>query len=126
MNQEVPQPTTAIRSPGAGSTPATRSASSAAWRQQAGCEAISCSVRTPTACVNGTFSPITKLISSDLYVSASLRLTGSRPSEARRSYRADEVPLRDEEDDQHGDQAHDVACHQEGPLRAVRSLERGQ
>src|SRR5580700_11546860 len=47
MNQEVPQPTTATRSPGAGRSVATRADSSAAARQQAGCDAISASVRAP-------------------------------------------------------------------------------
>ena len=41
MNQEVPQPATATRSPGAGRRPATSAASPAARRQQSGCEAIS-------------------------------------------------------------------------------------
>ena len=38
MNQDVPQPATATRSPGTGSEPATSAASRAACRQQAGCE----------------------------------------------------------------------------------------
>jgi len=45
MNQEVPQPATATRSPRAGSTPARSAASLPTRRQQAGCEATSRSVR---------------------------------------------------------------------------------
>ena len=60
MNQEVPQPATATRSPGAGSRPDSSGASAAARRQQAGCEAISCSVRAPAVCpcVTGASVPI--------------------------------------------------------------------
>src|SRR5262245_15473268 len=44
MNQEVPHPVTATRSPRAGSTPVTPGASPAARCQQAGCEATSASM----------------------------------------------------------------------------------
>jgi hypothetical protein len=44
MNQDVPQPATATRSPLAGSAPATSAAIAAACRQQSGCEATSASV----------------------------------------------------------------------------------
>ena len=59
MNQDVPQPATATRSPGAGSEPATSAASRAACRQQAGCEATSCAVRLPavmSSCVTDSSS----------------------------------------------------------------------
>ena len=44
MNQDVPHPVTATRSPGAGSRCATLAASPAARSQQAGCEATSASM----------------------------------------------------------------------------------
>ena len=44
MNQDVPHPVTATRSPGAGSRPATPGTRSAARSQQAGCEATSASM----------------------------------------------------------------------------------
>ncbi len=45
MNQEVPQPTTATRSPRRGSAPVWEPAERAACVQVAGCEAISTEVR---------------------------------------------------------------------------------
>jgi hypothetical protein len=44
MNQDVPHPVTATRSPGAGNTPERPAASPAARSQQAGCEATSASM----------------------------------------------------------------------------------
>ena len=44
MNQDVPQPATATRSPGAGSMAATSAASPAARSQQSGWDAISASI----------------------------------------------------------------------------------
>src|ERR1700734_2534641 len=119
MNQDVPQPTTATRSPGAGSSPATSPATAAARRQQSGCEAISCSVRTPVACCCATEAslPITESISSCMCAfPCSSCCRGSRSGEPGRGDRPDEVPLGNEEDDQHGDQAHHVARHQQGPV----------
>src|SRR5450432_24782 len=62
MNHDVPQPTTATRSPRVGRDPATSAASTPARRQQAGCEAISRSVRSPATmfgCIWGASLPIT-------------------------------------------------------------------
>src|SRR5882724_4915106 len=47
MNHDVPQPTTATRSPRRGSSPATSGASRAARRQQSGWDASSASIRRP-------------------------------------------------------------------------------
>src|SRR3984957_6760677 len=130
MNHEVPQPTTATRSPGAGSSPATSLASPAALRQQAGCEAISCSVRTPATacfCVTEASLLITELISSGMRVSpVPVAAVRSRSGEPGGGHRPDEVALRDEEDREHGHQAHHVGRHEQVPFRRVRSLEGGQ
>src|SRR6266516_8118796 len=110
MNQEVPQPATATRSPGAGSDPATSAASRAACRQQAGCEATSCAVRLPA-------------VMSSCVTDGSPLLGPGQPGGG---YRTDEMALSQEEDAQHRDQAHHVGRHQQGPLGLVRALEGGQ
>ena len=57
MNQDVPQPATATRSPGIGSTPARSAASPAARSQQSGWDAISASMLPVPATV--LLSPLT-------------------------------------------------------------------
>src|SRR5690242_13771325 len=122
MNQEVPQPATATRSPRAGSWPATWLASRAARRQQPGCDATSASVRPAPAAITSCSPTPSPLRSSrpmllSKHCGPRSRSAAGQPGGG---HRADEVPLRQEEDHQHRQQAHHIARHQLRDLGPVR------